>query len=246
MIENLDLRCSASAPYVVRDARGRRCWIQDLEVEHADAPADRPRRAPARASRRRSAGLARRAENDGFNRLVLAPASTGARCWCCAPYAPLGQQVGLPFARLHGGGARAHPALARTAASSSSSRASTRGSPRAARTAQAEAARREIDAALEHGDEPDDDRILRAFLAVIDATLRTNYFQPTPRRAEAVPVASSSTRSACRSCRCRGRCARSSCIRRASRACTCAWARSRAAACAGRTGARTSAPRSSA
>ena len=49
----------------------------------------------------------------------------------------------------------------------------------------------------------------------------------------------------CPSCRSRGRCSRSGCTRRASRACTCAWARSRAADCAGRTAARTSAPRSS-
>ena len=56
---------------------------------------------------------------------------------------------------------------------------------------------------------------------------------------------SSSTRRASRSSRCRGRASRSSCTRRASRACTCAAAASRAAACAGRTGARTSARRSS-
>ncbi len=51
--------------------------------------------------------------------------------------------------------------------------------------------------------------------------------------------------SGCRCCRCRGRGSRSSCTRRGSRACTCAAARWLAAGCAGRTGARTSAPRSS-
>ena len=44
-------------------------------------------------------------------------------------------------------------------------------------------------------------------------------------------------------CRCPGRCTRSSSIRRGSRACTCASARSRAAASAGPTGRRISAPR---
>ena len=57
---------------------------------------------------------------------------------------------------------------------------------------------------------------------------------------------SSSTRAASPSCPSRGRATRSGCTRRASRACTCASARSPAAGCAGRTGARTSAPRSSA
>ena len=56
---------------------------------------------------------------------------------------------------------------------------------------------------------------------------------------------SSSTRRSSPGCRCRARSSRSSSTRRASRACTCAAAGSRAAGCAGRTGARTSAPRSS-
>ena len=63
---------------------------------------------------------------------------------------------------------------------------------------------------------------------------------PPVRRVQARPAAD--PRPAAR----RGRCSRSSCTRRASRACTCASARSRAAASAGRTGARTSAPRCSA
>ena len=50
-------------------------------------------------------------------------------------------------------------------------------------------------------------------------------------------------RDASKGCRCRGRSTRSSSIRRASRACICASARWRAAACAGPTGRRISAPR---
>ena len=77
------------------------------------------------------------------------------------------------------------------------------------------------------------------------ATLRTNYFRTDddapPRRTSR----SSSTRRRSRCYRCRGRTSRSSSTRRASRACTCAAARSPAAGCAGRTGRRTSAPRSS-
>ena len=49
----------------------------------------------------------------------------------------------------------------------------------------------------------------------------------------------------CRRRHCRGRCSRSSCTRRASRACTCAWAGWRVAACAGRTAGRIFAPKSS-
>ena len=78
-----------------------------------------------------------------------------------------------------------------------------------------------------------------SFLAVVQATTRTNYFlnkpylsfKLDPKRVPACPS--------------RGRCSRSGCTRRASRACTCAAGGWRAAACAGRTAWRTSAPRSS-
>ena len=74
---------------------------------------------------------------------------------------------------------------------------------------------------------------------------------PTPissrRRATSRITCPSSSRARnCASCRCRSRCSRCSCSRPAWRACICAWASWRAAAFAGPTGARTSAPRSSA
>ena len=68
----------------------------------------------------------------------------------------------------------------------------------------------------------------------------------TPTGAIGRGSASSSTRPRCPTCRCPGRCSRSGCTRRASRACTCAAGRWPAAACAGRTAWRTSAPRCSA
>ncbi len=57
---------------------------------------------------------------------------------------------------------------------------------------------------------------------------------------------SNSRAASSKACRCRSRCMRSSSIRRGSRACICASARWRAAASAGRTGRRISAPKSSA
>ena len=69
--------------------------------------------------------------------------------------------------------------------------------------------------------------------------------RPAPPRRRATSR-SSSTRRSSAGCRSRARASRSSSTRRAPRACTCAAARWRAAASAGRTGARTSAPRCSA
>ena len=87
----------------------------------------------------------------------------------------------------------------------------------------------------------DDDRMLRALLALVQAAVRTNAFAPGARRR----WRSSSIRSSCRSSPHRGRRTRSGCTRRASKVCTCAPATSRAVASAGPIDARTSAPRSS-
>ena len=81
----------------------------------------------------------------------------------------------------------------------------------------------------------------------IKATLRTNYYQADddgPHQVLHLAQAASPRRSP--TCPSRGRSSRSSSTRRGSRACTCASARWPAAACAGRTGATTSAPRCSA
>ena len=92
----------------------------------------------------------------------------------------------------------------------------------------------------------DDDRILRRFVNLVEAAVRTNFFQIDPTACRARPSPSSSNARGSTACRCRGRSTRFSSIRRASRACICASARSRAAACAGPTGRRISAPRCSA
>ena len=83
---------------------------------------------------------------------------------------------------------------------------------------------------------------------VIKATLRTNYFQRGRRGGKPHDYVSMKfdPQAIPRPAGARARRSRSGCTRRGSRACTCASARSPAAACAGPTGARTSAPRSSA
>ena len=104
-----------------------------------------------------------------------------------------------------------------------------------------------IEEALKTVDSLDEDRILRRFVNAVQSAIRTNYYQldkdgqPQAADRDQVRRAASST-----ACRCRARSTRSSSIRRASKACICASARWRAAASAGPTGRRISAPRSSA
>ena len=100
----------------------------------------------------------------------------------------------------------------------------------------------------------DHDRILRSYLALIDATLRTNYYKQESSQAgagagsapRARPWYSSSTRAACPGSPRRAPSSRSSSTRPGWKPCTYASAGWRAAGCAGPTGSRTSAPRCSA
>ena len=103
----------------------------------------------------------------------------------------------------------------------------------------------------------DHDRILRSYLALIDATLRTNYYKSGGEDSPpgsggyggVVPPrywCSSSTRAACPGSPRRGPSSRSSSTRPGWKRCTCVSAGWLAAGCAGRTGSRTSAPRCSA
>ena len=106
-----------------------------------------------------------------------------------------------------------------------------------------------IEKALEKVSNISEDLVLRQLLALVQATLRTNFWRtgrghsgaPGPRRHFLSFKLDSAQRS--RPAAPRARCTRFSSIRPASKASTCAAARSRAAACAGRTGPTTSAPR---
>ena len=102
----------------------------------------------------------------------------------------------------------------------------------------------EIAQAIDAVQSLDEDRILRSFMTVVRAMLRTNYYR-ADADGRSLPYLSfklDPPRSRC--CRCRARGMRSSSTRRGWRASTSGAAGWPAAGCGGRTGARTSEPRS--
>jgi len=178
VLENLGLRVLTERPYRIATANERAVWVQDFELQ---API---KRAAADGTRRaaifRDAFLAidtGRAENDGFNRLVLAAGLP----WRCVSvlraYARYLLQTGLPFSQrymeqtllTHAGVAadlwglfeqRFDPTV-----------------ESAARAASMKSIEKRILAALDSVPAQDEDRILRAYLTAIAAGLRTNYYQ---------------------------------------------------------------------
>ena len=130
------------------------------------------------------------AENDGFNRLVLCAGLEWHEIAVVRAYAKYLRQTGVAFseATIQQTLAR-HPGITRSliqlfrnhfdpqfgAAAPRGQAGSTAG---LGRQGAALGIRAEIEDALEKVTNPDEDRILRLYVSLIEATLRTNYFQP--------------------------------------------------------------------
>lgn len=175
-IENLGLKLISERPYEIKAAAGS-FWIQDFELEHPrgariDLESDGPRFKATFAS-----VWLGRADNDGFNRLVLAADLEWREAMVLRTYARWFGQLGLPLSQAY-----MEDALATNAAASGRLlrlfKAKFDPQIRASDRRRAEASqRRALEKLLARVTRIDDDRILRAFLAAIDASLRTNFFQ---------------------------------------------------------------------
>ncbi len=175
-IENLGLKLISERPYEIETGSGN-LWIQDFELEHPrgvriDLDSDGPRFKATFVN-----VWLGNADNDGFNRLVLAANLDWREAMVLRTYARWFGQIGMPLSQSY-----MEEALASNAAASGRllrlfiarfDPQLTQSQRRRAELGQ----RRALDRLLAGVTRIDDDRILRVFLAAIDATHRTNYFQ---------------------------------------------------------------------
>jgi glutamate dehydrogenase len=177
----------------------------------------------------------RRAEDDGFNRLVLTAGLAWREVALLRAYCRYLRQTGTRFSLSYIEDAlSAHTEIAR-------------------RLVELFVARLDpwiagLNGAGSEGDGDATEQLASCAPCCISCSRRcgpTGSRTPTARAIPCRVSRSSSTRARSPISPSRARCSRSSCTRRASRVCTCARARSRAAASAGRTGGRISGPRSS-
>ena len=175
-IENLGLKLISERPYEI-DGKTGVVWIQDFELEHPrrvriDLESDGPRLMATFAK-----VWTGQADNDGFNRLVLAADLSWREAVVLRTYARWFGQLGLLLSQAY-----IEEALASNAAAAGHlvrlfvSRFDPALSATERRRAES-AHRRALERLLAGVTRIDDDRILRAYLAAIDATLRTNYFR---------------------------------------------------------------------
>ncbi len=175
-IENLGLKLISERPYEISPATGT-WWIQDFELEHPrgvriDLPTDGPRLVETF-----DAVWHGQADNDGFNRLVLAADLDWRAVAVLRTYARWFVQLGLPLSQSYMEEALAtHPAAAGHLARLFLARFDPDLKP-AERTRAEGRHRQAVEALLGKITRVDDDRIVRAFLSAILATLRTSFFQ---------------------------------------------------------------------
>ncbi|HET7126983.1 MAG TPA: NAD-glutamate dehydrogenase domain-containing protein, partial [Lysobacter sp.] len=213
MMENMGLRVITEHPYRI-ESNGETAWIQDFEVETASRDLD-VGGLDENFEEAFSQMWRGQAENDGFNRLILAANLSWRQIAMLRAYCKYLLQVGVPFSQSYVEETLArYPLLARLLvelfearfdpSTGHESKAEVKaGAERfraqlvalaggdaavlaavepvvaaraGKREAQAGAVRTAIKSLLDRVSSLDEDRILRSYIGVIDATLRTSYY----------------------------------------------------------------------
>ncbi len=178
MLENFGLRVISERPYQLAWPEGGAAWIQDFELEHRDGLVTDIARVEERFREAFLAAWAGAIENDGFNRLVLG-ADLAARqivvLRACCRYL---LQTGVPFSQIYMERTLSgNVGITRNLVRLFEARFA-RGTARNARADRAaENLVAQIRAGLDGVASLDDDRILRAYLNLVRAMLRTNFYQ---------------------------------------------------------------------
>ena len=175
MFESLGLTVTDERPYRVTPREGPPVWLYDFGL-HARGPVD------VDAIRDRfHEGFERvwrgDAEQDGFNGLILAAGLDWREVMMLRAVARYLRQAGIPFSdRYMESTLLAHSGVASALVALFRARFDPAG-PRGGAGTVAE----QIEQAIDAVDSLDQDRILRGFLSVVTAMLRTNYFLPGPK-----------------------------------------------------------------
>ncbi|HET8700082.1 MAG TPA: NAD-glutamate dehydrogenase [Nitrococcus sp.] len=174
VLENMGVRVIDERPYSVVRKGGTTCWVDDLGLccvctEHLEAERIRDTFQDTFAAVWRH-----QAENDGFNRLVIAAGLTWRDIVILRAYAKYLRQAGMAFSQSY-----VEDTL--TANSQITSWLielfKTSFDPRHQGQGRPEAIVERIEKLLEEVASLDQDRILRRLLAAINATVRTNHFR---------------------------------------------------------------------
>ena len=173
ILEDIGLRVISEVPCCIHASDGHPCvWVHDFEVESRDQAPLTQANASAAIEQTVLAVWQGAAESDGFNRLILNAALSWQDVSIIRAYAKYLRQVGCAYSQPYMERAlAANPHIAQSLIALFNARFD----PDFTQDRNSELAR--IESLLVQVENADDDRILRRFLNLITATLRTNAFQ---------------------------------------------------------------------
>jgi len=182
MLENFGLRVIGESPYSVYTADGEACWILDFSMlltSKGDFNLEKVQTLFQNAFAKVWGGDL---EDDGFNRLILGAGLAGREVSILRAFAKYERQIGGTFSQSYIEDTFArYPNIAELLIKFFNLRFD----PKAKNAAKASAkTQEEIEASLDNVANLDDDRIIRRFVEMMSATIRTNYFQPHPEKGE--------------------------------------------------------------
>ncbi len=177
ILESFGLRIIAERPYEIRPHNGGVAWIQDFELEAPGLHAADGQALETQLNIAYTGVLAGELDSDGFHRLIVSAGLTVPQTRMLRACCRYLLQTGLPFSQaymervLH-----AHGHIARDLWRLFERRLDPATTDRRAQR-DAAAIERRLHHAISEVRNPDDDRILRSFMALVLATLRSNYFR---------------------------------------------------------------------
>jgi len=193
ILENFGLRVIAERPYELAWPEGGAAWIQDFELEHRDGLPIDIGHIDTRFKEALTLTWSGDTENDGFNRLLLGADLTAREITVLRAYCRYLLQTGVPFSQAYMERAlAANPAIAAGLVRLFEALHDPAAQPPTGRRVRARKERpdgsgspseqiaAQIRASLDSVASLDEDRILRAYLGLVQATLRTNFYRRDP------------------------------------------------------------------
>ncbi|WP_100657354.1 NAD-glutamate dehydrogenase [Alteromonas flava] len=175
MLENFGLRVIDESPFRVTCAEGNVNWIMDFKMLHKRVQDFDMETAQALFQHAFSQVWNNQLEDDGFNRLILGANLPGRNVTILRAYAKYMKQIGSSFSHDYiASTLAAYPLIAECLVNYFEQQFN----PGIKRNAKkAETILADIEKHLDNVSNLDDDRIIRRYLDLIKATLRTNFYQ---------------------------------------------------------------------
>ncbi len=177
ILENMGFVVMSEHPYRIAVPGGRPIWLQDFQMQRRDGGTVSPQALGPRFTETFSAAWSGRAENDGFNRLVVVTSMTWRQAMVLRAYCKFLLQTGGTFSQSYMEQVLASNSAIASALSQMFEAQFDPALKAPKREAELAHAQSEIARLLDAVTSLDEDRILRRFVGAIRATLRTNYFQ---------------------------------------------------------------------